>query len=316
MVHAPRRLLHPKRIPSPRSATVYSEQQALLDAIPDATCVLDGDGVIVKVNKAWRMMALDNGGDPDATGVGVDYLAVCARAAAAGCLDAGQAETAVRSVLAGHSADGEYAYACPSPSVGRFFLLRATPIAGSGTDAQPGVLVSHMNVTRQKAAEQELERRASHDPLTGLANRALLEERLTDALTQRPDRAKQADVGVLFLDLDGFKPVNDTFGHTAGDEVLLAVAARLRQVVRPQDTVARYGGDEFAIIAPRITVEGLHDLEERILQSLDRPHQVHGQSVTVPASVGTHLAMPGEEANDALHAADLKMYQSKHSRRG
>jgi GGDEF domain-containing protein len=149
-------------------------------------------------------------------------------------------------VLDGETVHSELEYACPSPAASRWFLLRLVPLSG-GTG---GAVVSHVNITRRKMAEQALVHEAAHDPLTGLANRSLFADQLAAALAPRPDQVTGSQVGLLFLDVDGFKEINDTYGHDAGDEVLLTVAHRLRSNVRPQDTVARLGGDEFAVAAP------------------------------------------------------------------
>lgn len=281
----------------------------LLDALPDASAVLDGNGVIRSINHAWRMFALDNNGSELTTGPGVSYLDVCDRAAAAGSDDAADVSASVRAVLAGHTVEEEFEYACPSPSAGRWFQLRITPLP----IPTPGALVSHVNITRRKAAELQLALAASQDPLTGLANRSLLHEQMVQALTPREGRTR-VDVGVLCLDLDNFKPVNDTYGHAAGDEVLLEVAHRLRAVVRPQDLVARPGGDEFTVLATRVTAEGLVRLEQRISSALQVPHRVHGRDVTVTASVGAHLAGAGEDVAVVLALTDSRMYAHKHAR--
>lgn len=284
---------------------------AVLDALPDATAVLDGTGTIVDVNRSWRMFAIDNGGRPEATGPGVNYLQVCTRSAAAGCQDAADVAAGLRAVLAGDTVEAELEYPCPSPAAGRWFLLRITPLAGP----TPGAVVSHVNITRRKTAEQTLAHEAAHDPLTGLANRTLFTDRLTTALTPRPGRPPRGAVGVLYLDLDGFKPVNDTHGHAAGDEVLLTTAHRLSAAIRPQDTAARLGGDEFAVIAPRLRSDGLSDLAARISGALAEPHLIHGHRIVVPASVGGHLASPGDLITDVLHHADQAMYTVKRTRR-
>ena len=280
---------------------------ALLDAMPDATAMLDRKCTIVAVNHAWRMFAVDNGGDLQRTGIGVNYLAVCERAAAAGSSDASAVAIGLRAVLQGETVEAEIEYACPSPDVGRWFALRITPISGP----QAGLLVSHLNISRRKLAESDLLRRASEDPLTRLANRERFLERLAHALTPHTGRPLTPDVGVLYLDLDAFKPVNDTYGHAAGDEVLQTVAARLVAVTRPHDTVARLGGDEFAVVAPRITPDGLKHLAARMTDDLNEPHLVHGESVTVGASVGAYLGRPGETAAECLHRADTAMYDLK-----
>jgi diguanylate cyclase (GGDEF)-like protein len=283
---------------------------AVLDALPDATAVIDNSGSIVAVNRAWQMFALDNGGRPAGTGVGVNYLDVCARSSAAGCGDAHKAAVGLRSVLAGETVHYELEYPCPSPAAHRWFLVRITPLSG----AVPGAVASHVNITRRKMAEQALAHQAAHDPLTELANRDLFMAQLAGALTQRGGRPPGADVGVLYLDLDGFKQVNDTYGHEAGDEVLLTTAYRLRGQVRPQDTVARLGGDEFAITVPRITADALAALAARIAGALGEPHLVHGHSIRITVTVGTHLASAGELAGDALRRADQAMYALKRVR--
>jgi diguanylate cyclase (GGDEF)-like protein len=137
---------------------------------------------------------------------------------------------------------------------------------------------------------------------------------LTETLQRRTGREQHADVGLLYVDLDDFKPVNDAFGHSAGDELLLMTTHRLRVNIRPQDTVARLGGDEFAVCAPRITADGLAALAARIAAALGEPVKIHGQQLHVSASVGVHLAAAGESAADALHAADVSMYKVKGAR--
>ncbi len=285
---------------------------AVLDALPDATAVLDRAGTIIAVNRAWQMFALDNGGRPETTGPGVSYLDVCARAAAAGSADAGEVLAGLRAVLAGETVETDREYPCPSPSVGRWFTSRITPIG----EPHGGALASHVNISRRKNWERELAHQASHDALTGLANRTLFMANVAEALTRRPGRSVTRDVGLLYIDLDDFKPVNDTFGHAAGDEVLLTTASRLRAQVRPQDTVARLGGDEFAVCAPRITPAGLTSLAGRVGAALGRPHLIHGQEVSVCGSIGPYLATARDSVSDALRLADQAMYAVKHARPG
>ncbi len=280
---------------------------AVLDSLPDATAVVDETGRIVSVNHAWRMFAMDNGGRPETTGVGVDYLAVCSRAAEAGCTDAVRVVDGLRAVLAGETVHSELEYPCPSPAVGRWFLLRITRLAGP----LPGAVVSHVNITRRKAAEEVVAHQAAHDPLTGLANRRLFGTRLDVALGRRG--GVQA-LGVLFLDLDGFKAVNDTYGHDAGDEVLLTAAHRLQTVLEPQDSVARLGGDEFAVLARRSSAGALGLLRELVSEVLAIPHLVHGHLLDVPGSVGMTLTAAGEASEVVMRRADEAMYAVKRAR--
>jgi len=288
-------------------STMPLEAAALLDAMPDSTAVVAHDGTIVAVNRAWRMFAIDNGGTPESTGLGVSYADVCERSAAAGCSDAAAVQTGLLAVLDGATVECELEYLCSSPSVNRWFELRITQIAGT----QTGALVSHVNISRRKVAERNLERRASEDSLTGLANRAFFLQRVNAALTLRPSRPPQPDVGLLVIDLVGFKMVNDTYGHASGDEVLQTVASRLKTLSRPQDTIARLGGDEFAVLAPRITVDGLAVLVGRITEAFTQTHLIHGTRVEIGASVGAYLAACGESAPDAINRADEAMYRAK-----
>jgi len=297
----------PTRHPWPTDNTLAV---AVLDALPDATAVLDHAGSIIAVNHTWRMFALDNGGTETSTGIGVNYLNVCIKSAAAGSADTALVVTYLHEVLGGQSIEAELEYPCPSPAVGRWFLLRFTRLAGP----TPGVVASHVNITRRKMAEEELAHAAFHDPLSGLVNRTLLNVRLEAALKPRRGQHRGPDVGVLYIDLDGFKAVNDTYGHNAGDEVLLTVAKRLRGLVRPADTIARLGGDEFAIVTPRTDSTGLAALAARIEQSLAEPHRIHGNAVIVGGSTGTHLARTGDDAADVLHHADQVMYANKRAR--
>lgn len=174
--------------------------------------------------------------------------------------------------------------------------------------------MGHVNITRRKMAERELQRQASEDPLTGLANRARFTERVASALKLRPGRPTGPDVGLVFIDLDHFKPINDTFGHAAGDDVLATIAGRLCRQVRGQDTVARLGGDEFAIVAPRITGPGLAGLVRRVELAAGEPLTVHGIQIEVGASVGSYLATAGEDPLDCIRRADVAMFQVKRER--
>jgi diguanylate cyclase (GGDEF)-like protein len=166
------------------------------------------------------------------------------------------------------------------------------------------------DIRRRKAVEAELQRLALHDPLTGLANRVLFYERVGHALSTHA-RAGET-FAVLFIDLDGFKQVNDQLGHSAGDAVLRTVADRLRYCLRDSDSVARFGGDEFAIVVERLAAPA--DVEitaERIVAEVGRPIEVGPHQTRVTASVGIALNHPGDSADDILREADLAMYTAK-----
>ena len=155
--------------------------------------------------------------------------------------------------------------------------------------------------------------RALHDPLTGLGNRVLFRERLEHALERCPRTDR--DVAVLFVDVDDFKAVNDRFGHAHGDELLVALAGRLRALLRVEDTAARLGGDEFAVLLEEVAdgADAVH-VAERLLDELQRPVVVSGHEVTVGASIG--IATGCVAADDLLRNADFAMYQAKAGGRG
>ena len=170
------------------------------------------------------------------------------------------------------------------------------------------------DITDRRAAEEKLARLALHDPLTDLPNRALLLDRLTTSLAGLPRSGK--GLALLFVDLDGFKGVNDLHGHQAGDLVLVDTAARLRAVLRPSDTIARLGGDEFVVVAEVGACDEATELADRLVVALAEPHRVGAAEVRCPASVGVRLAHPDSTAESLLREADAAMYQAKASARG
>jgi len=177
--------------------------------------------------------------------------------------------------------------------------------------AVQGMVVTVRDITERKAFEKQLTQQAFYDSLTGLPNRVLFRDRLGQALV-RAGRRKDA-VGVLFLDLDNFKLVNDSLGHQFGDKLLTEAAARLRACVRAQDTVARLGGDEFVVILELLAgEEDALPVAKAIAHQFSRPFVLDGREVVVTASIGIAISDAGQEhAESLLRDADLAMYRAK-----
>jgi diguanylate cyclase (GGDEF)-like protein/PAS domain S-box-containing protein len=183
----------------------------------------------------------------------------------------------------------------------------------------PYIVAVSRDVTEMTHAHEVLENLAFHDPLTGIANRALFEDRLEVAISSA--RRHHDLLGVAFLDLDDFKSINDGFGHGVGDMVLVAVAHRLEGSVRHEDTVARLGGDEFVTIFPRMTsAEDIRHLAEKFVGRVNEPVRVEGLTFDLTASVGVAILEPDDDVRSLLMRADIEMYEAKRasstSRRG
>ncbi|GGQ31135.1 putative bifunctional diguanylate cyclase/phosphodiesterase [Streptomyces roseolilacinus] len=181
---------------------------------------------------------------------------------------------------------------------------------------QGGLILNSRDVTERVRLQAQLQHNAEHDPLTDLPNRALFTQRVRQALGGR--RSGDSGTAVLFIDLDGFKGVNDRLGHQAGDELLIQAARRLQESVRAGDTAARLGGDEFAALIagdsghdPAAREFQVHEIADRLRLTLSQPYRVEGTEVRVAASIGVAFAEPGISAGDLLRNADLAMYRAK-----
>ncbi|MGA2521861.1 MAG: sensor domain-containing diguanylate cyclase [Acidimicrobiales bacterium] len=181
-------------------------------------------------------------------------------------------------------------------------------------DGEPAVLALMRDVTERSLADAEMAFRATHDPVTGLPNRYLLDDRLRQALAR--DRREQRTLAVLFCDVDGLKGINDRLGHAVGDQVLVETARRIEAVIRPADTAAHLGGDEFVVLCEGIDEDAASALSGRVASAFEAPMNLVGAEVTVGVSVGLAITddpdtLPAELLADADHA----MYRVKQRRR-
>jgi diguanylate cyclase (GGDEF)-like protein len=192
--------------------------------------------------------------------------------------------------------------------------MTASPVARDSVPS--GAVIVFRDTSERLAFEEQLARHAFQDALTGLANRRLLLDHLDHALLQADRTGTQ--VALLFCDIDRFKLVNDNLGHQVGDELLRVIGDRIRRAVRAGDTVSRYGGDEFVILAEGITSRAdANEVADAVLQALRDPIDLStGHEVVTTVSVGVALSEPGNSRDDLLHEADVAMYRAKERGRG
>jgi diguanylate cyclase (GGDEF)-like protein len=276
----------------------------VLDALPSPTVLLDADGTILLTNSAWHLAPHRLDESRLGMGVGGDYYEIIrnfrdddrTREVVAG----------LRELAAGKGRVVSRDYAMPTSDGVRWFHLQASRV-----DAAGRVVVTHTDVTSRVQAEQASLWQARHDHLTELPNRAHLHE-LIDAELRRADARA---VTVLFLDVDGFKDVNDSLGHEVGDDLLRQLAARLRARTRAEDTVGRLGGDEFVVLCRDCEPAGAEALAIRCQTTFDEPFLLAGRTVRLSASIGIATAPAGEgdgmRSTDLVRDADLAMYAAK-----
>ncbi|SDD38870.1 diguanylate cyclase (GGDEF) domain-containing protein [Geodermatophilus telluris] len=286
-------------------ARALQRTTAVLDALPSPTVLLDETGRIRTANRVWagnadRVRA--SGWQP--ADVGDDYLARIAQ---------GLQPADVERITAGlHQLRNQ-----PSGGPARTFAhdyshdlggeqtwwrLQAARVDDTGS-----VVITHTDLTERARGEERLTWQANHDDLTGLPNRARLLQLIGEALEDQESRT-----ALLFLDLDGFKTVNDSLGHAVGDELLRQVGTRLTTQVRPGDAVGRLGGDQFVVLARSCDTPEAASLAFRLQRSFGRPFVAGGLSVPVSASIGVAVAQPGlRHAHQLLSDADAAGYEAK-----
>lgn len=283
--------------------------QAVLDSLPYETAIINRNGCILAMNAAWSEAATRSG-SPSMTGG--NYLDALRRL---GTKWAMAALEGIEAVLAGHLPDFQMEYEYQEGSATKTATRARSANVAPLRTSSGGAIIYQIDITWRKNLERQLSRRATHDALTELPNRTMLGDRLREALVRASRR--NAQVAVIFCDIDRFKDVNDTLGHAVGDRVLQAVAQRLRACCRREDWLVRFGGDEFVILVEDIPDElSVIALAERIRSGITKPLVIGGRELYFGVSVGVaiHVGVSTrveETAGGMIRDADTAMYRAK-----
>lgn len=271
----------------------------------EAIVIINGDRRIVAVNPAFTRIS--GYSEVEALGIDVDLMLRAKRKGAG--LERFFAQLAA-------SSDGFWQGEvwCQRRNGESFPAWQSISVVPQPSGQTSNFVIAFSDVSAMHLAREKLKHLAQHDPLTGLPNRLLFHDRLDQAIKQA--RRRQERCLVLFLDLDSFKVLNDTLGHSVGDELLRVVASRLRGALRSGDTVARLGGDEFVIVAGSSNPVDAAELARKILRALRAPISLAGESISISVSIG--IAVFPDDGNDRhllMRAADIAMYSAKASGR-
>ncbi|MFG6447782.1 diguanylate cyclase domain-containing protein [Roseateles sp. BYS180W] len=279
-------------------------------SLENQIAVIDCTGLIVDVNMAWREFGRHNGLAAPQDCVGSNYLQTLECAAETGDESATQALQGMRSVLCGHCPHYEFEYPCHSPHEQRWFIMRICPLYGARE--QGYFVVTHLNITQRRLAENAVARMAELDPLTGLGNRRVFHQFLTREL--RRCLRLQQPLGLLLLDLDHFKTYNDLHGHAAGDQCLQQVAQVLSEHARrPEDLAVRLGGDEFALAYGATSLAQLTQIAQSILRDIRALELLCRKGLCVSASIGMVSLVPDDDTTEGqlYERADQALYRAK-----
>jgi predicted signal transduction protein with EAL and GGDEF domain/PAS domain-containing protein len=312
-----------------RAAEAFA--RSTVDALSAHIAILDDQGKIIAVNRAWQDYGAKNPPSPSNFAVGANYLAVCEAAIGPCSKDSLAMASGIRAVLRREKDEFTLEYPCHSPTEASWFVARVSHFSGTGPNR---VVVAHENVTQRRLAEERLRHLSLHDVLTGLPNRVLFADRVEQAL-QRLKRDSTRHFAVLCIDLDRFKVVNDSMGHAAGDALLKTISKRLQACLRSSDsltfemsvktaeeapdgaiighTVSRMGGDEFTLV-----LDGLKHPNDaaivagRLLGAIYQTIEVNGRELRTTASIGiVNGSVSYNSAQELLRDADAAMYRAK-----
>lgn len=281
----------------------------LLDSLEDQIAVIDQEGFIVYVNRAWTAFGIENGQSSTFSGVGSNYLTVCNSSGSSGDSLAGEAAQGIRDVMTGRQTSFHFKYPCNLPAEQRWFMMRAAPLYG---DSGNLFVISHHDITLRKLAEEQVEHLSLHDPLTGLANRRHFNQMLSNKW--RRSTRNHSPLSFVMLDLDHFKEYNDELGHLAGDQCLVKVAQVLRVAAgRPGDLAIRYGGEEFGLLLEDTSLEDAAIVADAARQTIHELDMGYRGTRRITVSAGVASVIPDSEQSEIflIQEADKALYQAK-----
>ncbi|TWB90513.1 diguanylate cyclase/phosphodiesterase [Bradyrhizobium macuxiense] len=286
-----------------REAALAHQFDTALNNMPHGLCMFRADGRLAVMNHRFiEMMQLSD----DFVQRGASAADICNACVLSGAISAAAAQQILFEIES--SQRGDMVTSDPDPAKNRSLDWTFQPMAGGGTV----VLVE--DITERKDAEARISHLARYDELTALPNRVNFRDEIGRLLAMQHGDHRSA---LLFVDLDQFKQVNDTLGHPCGDQLLCAVAERLREMLRPEDFVARFGGDEFVVFQQNIhSHEDAAALARRIVDRLSERYKIDNHLVEIGASVGIAMTAPGVGADTLLKNADMALYRAKADGRG
>ena len=275
--------------------------ESILNSLRDQICLIDQTGMICFVNEEWNRFAVSNGAILSSCGIGTDYFQQCEQEPAV--------YQGLQAILAGEADCFNFEYPCHSPSTKRWFLLQATPLQPN-EKAIEGVVIRHVDITKQKLLELQLKEYAEKDSLTSLFNRRYFEEQLTKEVSLALQNGTH--LSLLYIDTDNFKEINDTHGHPIGDQVLKELALQIADVARSSDTAARIGGDEFALLLPVTDKVELELIANKLSQNVQQLKiQKQSRLIDVTVSIGGKSFIDDFPLNSMAEWADKALYLAK-----
>ncbi len=287
-----------------REAALANQFDTALNNMPHGLAMFRADGRIAVMNHCFsEMMYLSD----DFVQQGADVSEICAACVAAGAISETSADLIMQEIKLSRASD--IITTDPDLSKNRALAWTFQPMADGGT------VRLLEDITERKDAEARITHLARYDELTALPNRVNFRDEIGNLLAAQQG-AEQLSA-LLFIDLDQFKQVNDTLGHPCGDQLLCAVAGRLREMLRPEDFVARFGGDEFVVFQQNIhSTDDAAGLARRIVDRLSERYKIDNHLVEIGASVGIAMTAPGVSADTLLKNADMALYRAKADGRG